>query len=216
MGGIIVFGAGGHGHVVIDALQSSNVQDRCVIVDADPDRWHRTVLNVPVVGGDNEVELLRQQGFDQFVIAIGGLKQLRLRRKLYLTAIQHGLQPVRIRHASAVCSIHAEVSDGVQLHAGSIVNPLARIGVNCIINTAAVIEHDCVVGAHSHVAPRACLAGNVVVGEEVHVGMGALIREGIQVGDRAVIGAGAVVVRDVPPKMVVVGIPAKEIRKSTE
>ena len=216
MGGIIVFGAGGHGQVVIDALLSSNVQGNCVIVDADPDRWHSTVLNVPVVGGDNEVELLRQQGFDQFVIAIGGLKQLGLRRQLYLTAIQQGLRPARIRHASTVCSIHAEISDGVHLLAGSIVNPLARIGVNCIINTAAVIEHECVIGAHSHVAPRACLAGNVVVGEEVHVGMGALIREGIQIGDRAVIGAGAVVVRDVLPKMVVVGIPAREIRKSKE
>jgi acetyltransferase-like isoleucine patch superfamily enzyme len=39
---------------------------------------------------------------------------------------------------------------------------------------------------------------------------------GIEVGEEAFIGAGAVVIRDVPPKSVVVGNPARPIRDVPE
>ena len=41
--------------------------------------------------------------------------------------------------------------------------------------------------------------------------MGASVRQGICIGEGAVIGAGAVVVRDVEPWTVVVGVPAREL-----
>jgi acetyltransferase-like isoleucine patch superfamily enzyme len=45
------------------------------------------------------------------------------------------------------------------------------------------------------------------------VGAGAVIRQGIQIGDGAVVGAGAVVVKDVPPGVTVVGVPARVLVK---
>lgn len=50
-----------------------------------------------------------------------------------------------------------------------------------------------------------------VVGNYVEIGAGAVILGGIHIGDHAVIGANAVVIHDVPPSTVVVGVPAKEI-----
>lgn len=50
-----------------------------------------------------------------------------------------------------------------------------------------------------------------VVGNYVEIGAGAVILGGIHIGDHAVIGANAVVIHDVPPSTVVVGMPAKEI-----
>ena len=44
------------------------------------------------------------------------------------------------------------------------------------------------------------------------VGGGSVLLPGIEIGEEAFIGAGAVVLRDVPPKAVMVGSPARQIR----
>jgi maltose O-acetyltransferase len=44
------------------------------------------------------------------------------------------------------------------------------------------------------------------------VGGGAVLCPGIEIGEEAFVGAGAVVVRDVPPRVVVVGNPARVLR----
>jgi acetyltransferase-like isoleucine patch superfamily enzyme len=43
------------------------------------------------------------------------------------------------------------------------------------------------------------------------VGIGATIREGIEIGEEAVVAAGAVVVKDVTPRTVVAGVPARPL-----
>jgi serine O-acetyltransferase len=50
------------------------------------------------------------------------------------------------------------------------------------------------------------------------VGAGAKILGGVEIGDHAVIGANAVVLQDVPPGAVAVGVPARivKIRKYSE
>src|SRR3954469_3432492 len=45
------------------------------------------------------------------------------------------------------------------------------------------------------------------------VGGGAILLPGIEVGEEAFVGAGAVVTRDVPPRMLVVGSPARVLRE---
>jgi len=52
-----------------------------------------------------------------------------------------------------------------------------------------------------------------VVKARASIGSGATILCGITIGEAAIIGAGAVVTKDVPPGVVVVGNPAKILRK---
>lgn len=54
---------------------------------------------------------------------------------------------------------------------------------------------------------------DIVLGSDVWIGTKALILAGVRIGDGAVVGAGAVVARDVRPYAVVVGSPAREIRR---
>lgn len=53
----------------------------------------------------------------------------------------------------------------------------------------------------------------ITVEDEVWIGAGAIILAGVTIGRGAVVGAGAVVTKDVPPMMVVVGVPAKVIKQ---
>lgn len=55
-----------------------------------------------------------------------------------------------------------------------------------------------------------------VVEDEVSIGGGATLLPGVHVGRRALIGAGSVVVKDVDPETVVVGNPARFLRKVDE
>lgn len=53
----------------------------------------------------------------------------------------------------------------------------------------------------------------VIIEEGAEVGMGAIILPGVTIGKNSIVGAGAVVTRDVEPYSVVVGVPARFVRK---
>ena len=62
-------------------------------------------------------------------------------------------------------------------------------------------------------SPDMPFKGDTVIGNDVWIGQNAVILPGVSVGDGAIIGANAVVGSDVAPYTVVVGNPAKELRK---
>ena len=53
----------------------------------------------------------------------------------------------------------------------------------------------------------------VIIGNDVWIGHNAIIMPGVTIGNGAIIGSGAVVTHDVSPYTVVVGVPAKPIKK---
>ena len=86
-------------------------------------------------------------------------------------------------------------------HYGSIVvNGQAHVGRNARVHSGVNI------GELDGVAPR--------IGDNVYLGPGAKLFGAITVGDGAVVGANAVVNRDVPPGVVVGGVPARIIREA--
>lgn len=55
--------------------------------------------------------------------------------------------------------------------------------------------------------------GKIVINDDAWIGAGAIILPNVTIGEGAVVGAGAVVTKDVPPYTVVVGVPAKPIKR---
>ena len=56
----------------------------------------------------------------------------------------------------------------------------------------------------------------IVVGRNVWIGAGATILQGVTIGDDAVVAAGAVVTGDVPPAVLVAGVPARIVKSVVE
>jgi serine O-acetyltransferase len=104
--------------------------------------------------------------------------------------------------AQAEVPLNVEIGGGLLMtHPnGVVIHPKARIGPNCLIMQQVTIGQNR--GKHQNLP---------VIGGHVDIGPGAKVLGGITIGDHAQIGANAVVLQDVPPWAVVVGIPARVI-----
>ncbi len=207
----IILGGGGHTRVLIDCIREAGLDEPEGILDPDAARWGQAVDGIPILGGDDLLPQLREQGVSSFVVGLGSTSDTAPRARLFSLALDHGLEPLTVRHPASVCSALATFGPGCQLLPGSIVNAGASLGANVIVNSGAIVEHDCELGDHVHIATAASLAGTVVVGAGAHIGIGAVVRQRISIGEGAIVGAGAVVVDDVPAGTTVVGVPAKPL-----
>jgi acetyltransferase-like isoleucine patch superfamily enzyme len=71
-------------------------------------------------------------------------------------------------------------------------------------------QHRYALGAPIRSQPT--FAAPIRIGPDVWIGANAVVLAGVEVGEGAVIGAGAVVTKDVPPRVVVAGVPARVIK----
>lgn len=53
----------------------------------------------------------------------------------------------------------------------------------------------------------------IVIGNKVWIGFNAIILKGVKIGDMSIVAAGTVVIKDVPPKVLVAGNPAKIVKR---
>lgn len=140
-----------------------------------------------------------------------------VRRKLVerLTALHGGaVNPWTLIHPQATVGEGVEIGPGTCIAPGAIVTAETRIGRHCIFNVKASVSHDCVIGDFTNINPGATVCGTVTVGEGAYIGAGAVVKDKISIGAWSIIGAGAVVVRDVPPNVTVVGVPARIIKQA--
>jgi len=210
---VIGLGAGGHARVLIEILIALGTVEIVGLLDVNPRLWKTEPLGIPVLGSDELLPKLFEDGIHQVFIGVGSTGESNLRRNLFAKAQHLGFVVIACIHPSAVISPSAIFGEGPNVMAGAVVNSATRIGANVIVNTGAIIEHDCLLGDHSHVAPGARLGSAVTVGEGAHIGIGATVRQCIRIGRNSIVGAGAAVVSDVPDDIVVVGVPARPLRK---
>ncbi len=204
---ILVYGAGGHGKVVIELLQAVGAEIAAVIDDRITNSAER-LLGAAVISPRDAVENYIQPGDVSGLVAIGH-SLTRLEKAAWFAT--QGVRLITVVHSSAVVSPTAELGQGTQVIAGAVINAEAKIGENCIINTNSVVEHDCILGDGVHIAPGATIGGNAKIGDRSQISIGASVLPGIEIGSDVMVGAGAVVTKAIPDGATVVGIPAKPI-----
>lgn len=129
-----------------------------------------------------------------------------------------------------------------RIEPGAFIRDMVEIGDNCVIMMGAVINIGVVIGKGTMIDMNVVLGGRAQIGNNCHIGAGsviagvieppsadpvviednvliganAVILEGVRIGKGSVVAAGAVVTKNVAPNSVVVGSPAKVIKKVDE
>ena len=192
-----LYGAGGHGKVIKEILESQG-RDVEGFIDDNP--------NIIEISGLPVRHSL--DGVDEVVVSIG----INETRKKVVEKIDCTFANAAI-HKNAILSPTVQVGAGSVVMAGAIINVDTQIGKHCIINTGAVIEHECQIGDYVHISPHTTLCGNVTVGEGTWIGAGSTVIPGITIGCWSQIGAGSVVVTDIPDGCLAYGNPCKIVKQ---
>jgi sugar O-acyltransferase (sialic acid O-acetyltransferase NeuD family) len=204
---VFVYGAGGHGRVVADALQCMGLR-LGGFVDDDPTRQGHEIWDFPILSFKGFLSGIR---VDRNVALALGIGNNEARERIYRIAARRGIQIISIAHPSSTIAISAQIGSGTVILSAASVNPDARVGAGTILNTGCVVEHDVVIGNFSHVCPNAAFGGEAMLGAHSQVGIGAAILPRVSIGTNVRVGAGAVVTRDVPDGVTVVGVPARPL-----
>ena len=207
---ITVYGASGHGKVVLDILLALGATGIAGFVDDDPARQGATVLGYPVVGDSEWLTREARGGGMSVALGIGNNT---VRQVLAERCRRAGAALLLAVHPRAVVASSARLGDGTVVMAGAVVNPDAIVGEGAIINTCAVVEHDVVVGHFAHISPNAALGGGARVGDFSHLGLGASVLPGVRIGAHVIVGAGATVTKDLEDAIVAMGVPARVTRR---
>ncbi len=147
-----------------------------------------------------------------FVTCIGG-EHGYARFKISEELKKLGLESVEVISPKALLDDIEYKGEGLQMMPGAVVHKFSSIGDQCIINTNATVDHECVLGNGVHVMGGASIAGAVEIGNYSTIGTNATILPNIKLGKGVFVGAGAVVNKDINDYEVVIGAPARKLRK---
>jgi len=209
---VLIYGASGHGKVIIDIIEKDGGYEIAGFIDDDPAIQGRDFYGYPILGG---FDLLNEGIYHdcKLILAIG---DNRARSRLWERIKELGYELVYAIHPSAQIAREVSIGPGTVIMANTVVNSGTKVGENVIVNTGVTIDHDCVIKDYVHISPGAHLAGNVSVGELTHIGIGVSVIQGVKIGKGVIIGVGAAVVNDIPDSVTAVGVPAKVIKQHRE
>jgi len=119
------------------------------------------------------------------------------------------------------------IGDGTKIGDGTMIGSFVDIGKNvvlgrnCNIQAHVTISNGCVLGDNVFIAPNSSLLNDKypkssflnppIIKDDATIGGGVSILPNVTVGEKSVVGGGSVVAKDVPPKTVVAGTPARKI-----
>lgn len=211
-GRLILLGAGGHAMELAYAARAQG--------------WPEIFHVVTHGHGDGAVRSMRPHATplsdfvwedgDVFTIAIGDGQV----RRTLSEKIEHKarLAPP-IVHPSAVIDGSPRVGLGSALLASSYVSESAVVGQHVHLNVGSSVSHESVLEDFVTIGPGSRICGNVHVLHGATIGAGATIINWsvdapLVIGAEAVVAAGACVIRDVPPRTLVAGVPASVKREA--
>ena len=118
------------------------------------------------------------------------------------------------------------IGDGTVVGTHSIIDGRVRIGEGVSIQSGSYIPPESIIGNRVFLAPFVVITNDkypasrrllgVTIEDDAVIGANSVLISGVRIGEGAVVASGAVVTRDVPPRKVVLGVPARIVMDREE
>jgi sugar O-acyltransferase (sialic acid O-acetyltransferase NeuD family) len=215
MKNVLIFGASGHGSVILDILENSTEYKPVGFVDSYIKKGTKK-YGYEVLG--NEMDLLHILETHRVYGGIVAIGDNWVRRRL--VGLIQRMAPhfvfINAVHPSAILGKDVFLGHGTAVMPGVVVNSNSSVGKHCILNTRASLGHDGIMEDFSSLAPGVSCGGNLFLGKYSAICLGSNIIENIRIGSQSVIGAGSLVLMNIPDRVVVFGRPARIVRSRHE
>ena len=212
---IVILGAGGDGRNIIDIITEINsITEKYNLLgflDDDPNKQDKIFNGYPVLGKLADIDKFKDSSF---ITMIGSVRKRYSRKKAIARLKIEDERLARLIHPHATVSKSARILNGVVLFPGVRVHANVKIGRYVRLHSNVSIGHDSIIEDYVTMASASVTAGYVRIGEGCYIGINASIREGVSIGEWAIVGMGAVVLEDVEKHSVVVGNPARFLRRA--
>ncbi|SDT85663.1 NeuD/PglB/VioB family sugar acetyltransferase [Desulfobacula phenolica] len=189
---IILVGGGGHCRSCIDVIETGRTFSIAGIVEQPGKDKSGPILGYPVIGFDNDLEILKKQ-YDYALITVGQVGSSNVRQRLFNLLKQTGFILPVVVSPLAYVSKRSQIGEGSIVMHHAIVNAGAGVGKNCILNTRCLIEHDAKIGNHTHISTAAVLNGEAKVGSGSFVGSNSTVVQGARLPDHFFFKAGSLI-----------------------
>lgn len=158
----------------------------------------------------DETSFLKDNHTKKFLINGMGRPE---RKQVIEKYLKLGYNFATLIHPASSIGEFSIIGNGVIIQSGVNITTNVAIGNFDLLDLNSTVGHSVTIGDYTTISTGVNIAGGVQVGSGCWIGSGAVIIEDVKIGDNSIVGAGAVVTQDVEQSTLVLGVPAKFIRK---
>ena len=206
----VIIGAGTYGEVYLAYLQEAGIEI-VGFLDDNPRYINQKVCGIPVLGKLDFLACLKDEYDVKAVYCPLGNNKLRV--EILNRALGLGYEVPNFIHSTVDISPNVEIGKGVYILLGTHIMPYTKIKNFVMISMGVNVAHHSILHEGTFLSTGVNFGASIIAHKYAYIGISSTIMTGVhELGENCLIGAGAVVIKDVPTKAVMAGIPAKVLK----
>jgi len=209
---MVVLGAGGYAHELIDTLVTENKYTKANLFFYDEiNATNNFLYGFKILHTVEEVKQVFKNISNKFCLGVGSPQA---RYNLYKKFEALGGEPITVISSNSDIGIFdVKIGKGSCIMSNTVLSNSLVVGKGTLINTHVIAGHNVKIGDFSDIAPGVKLTGFCQIGNYVTIGTSAVVLPKVRIGENSYIAAGSIVSSDVPKNSMVVGIVPSRVVK---